>query len=145
MDWPTAPGDFLPKVFTVPSKRPRIYHKDVYAPAVLFRSPGVVRVRYSYHAQEAARDDRYGDLSRYLTPYRDFDAAEIVEVELDDEGQIVKRVARFNITETLVLVMAVSADGYVRTVWCNCVDDRHATLERLKYVQRPRIVPVVPA
>ena len=104
-----------------------------------------MRVRYSYHAQEAARDDRYGDLTRYLTPYRDFDDAEIVEVELDAEGQIAKRVARFNITEDLVLVMAVAADGYVRTVWCNRVDDRHATLERLKYVQKPRIIPAAPA
>ena len=127
------------------SKRPVVYHKDVYAPDVIFRSPGVMRVRYSYHAQEAARDDRYGDLSRYLTPYRDFDEAEIVEVELDAEGQIAKRVVRFNITDELVLVMAVSADGYVRTVWCNRFDDRHATLARLKYVQKPRILPAAVA
>lgn len=145
MNWRAPPVPITDKVFTVPSKKPSLYHKDVYAPAVLFRSPGVVRVRYSYHAQEAARDDRYGDLSRYLTPYRDFDDAEIVEVELDAEGQISKRVARFNITDELVLVMAVAADGYVRTVWCNRFDDRHSTLDRLKYVQRPRIVPVVAA
>jgi hypothetical protein len=126
-------------VFTVTSNRPSLYHKDVYAPAVLFRSPGVLRVRYSYHAQEAARDDRYGDLSRYLTPYRDFDDAEIVEVELDRDGQIAKRLARFNITDELVLVMAVNADGYVKTVWCNRYADRHATLDRRKYVQRPRL------
>jgi len=129
----------------VPTNRSRIYHRDVYAPEVLFRSPGVVRLRYSYHAQEEARGDRYGDLSRYLTPYRDFDYAEIVEVELDAEGQIAKRVARFDITEDLVLVLAVTADGYVKTVWCNRFDDCHGTLDRRKYVQRPRIIPKVPA
>lgn len=126
------------------SNRPRVYHREVYAPEPLFRSPGVVRLRYSYHAQEEARGDRYGDLSRYLTPYRDFDYAEIVEVELDEEGQIAKRVVRFDITEDLVLVLAVKADGYVKTVWCNRFTDSHGTLDRRKYVQRPRLVPKVP-
>lgn len=101
-----------------------------------------MRLRYSHHALAAARDDRYGDLSRYLTPYRDFDDAELVEVELDAEGQIAKRVARFNITDELVLVLVVTADGYVKTVWSNRFVDVHATLDRRKYVQRPRIMPV---
>ncbi len=115
----------------------RLYHKDVYAPEVIFRSPGVLRLRYSRHAREAAIDDRYEDLTPYLRDYRDFDDAEIVEVEMT-EGQISKRVVRFQVSDTLVLVMAVSSDGFVRTVWGNRVTDRHATLDRRKYVQPPR-------
>ncbi|KVP97788.1 hypothetical protein WJ96_04260 [Burkholderia ubonensis] len=118
----------------------KLYHKDVYAPDVIFRSPGVVRLRYSRHAQYAACDDRYGDLSRYLTPYMDFDEAEIVEVELDVEGQISKRVARFQVDEDLVLVVVAQTDGFVRTVWGNLISDRHSTLDRRKYVQPPRRV-----
>ncbi|KVP40045.1 hypothetical protein WJ87_07635 [Burkholderia ubonensis] len=122
-------------MFTVTTK---LYHKDVYAPDVIFRSPGVVRLRYSRHAEIAAFDDRYGDLTRYLTPYMDFDEAEIVEVELDVEGQICKRVARFQVAEDLVLVVVAQTDGFVRTVWGNLVSDRHTTLDRSKYVQPPR-------
>lgn len=122
----------------------RLYHKDVHAPAVLFRSPGFVRLRYSTHAQCAARDDRYGDLRRHLTALKDFDLGEIIEVELDQSAQICKRVVRFQITETLSLVMAVSGDGLVKTVWGNQVEDVHATLDRRKYVQPPKPV-VAPA
>lgn len=116
----------------------RLFHKDVYAPDVIFRSPGYMRLRYSRHAQDEARFDRLGDLSRYLTPYMDFDQAEIVEVELNEESQIEKRVARFQITNDIVLVVVASYDGFVRTVWANRVTDRHATLDRRKFVQPPR-------
>lgn len=115
----------------------KLYHKEVYAPEVVFRSPGVMRLRYSRHAQQAAIDDRYGDLSEYLTPYLDFDYVEIVEVEMV-EGQITKRVVRHQVTDDLVLVLAVGADGFVRTVWGNLVSDRHRTLDRTKFVQPPR-------
>lgn len=120
----------------------KLYHKEVYAPEVVFRSPGVMRLRYSRHAQQAAMDDRYGDLSEYLTPYLDFDYVEIVEVEMV-EGQITKRVVRHQVTDDLVLVLAVGADGFVRTVWGNLVTDRHRTLDRTKFVQPPRTNGVV--
>jgi hypothetical protein len=120
---------------------PKLYHKAVYAPEVYFRSPGLVRLRYSRHAEEAAYDDRYCDLTQYLAPVMNFDDAEIVEVELDDEGQISKRVARFKVAPNLVLVMAVSSDGYVKTVWGNRPSDQHKTLKQKKYEQRPRLVP----
>lgn len=103
----------------------------------MFRSPGVKRLKYSAHAQAAAREDRYGDLSPFLKPFLDFDYVEIVEVELDLEGQIAKRVVRVRITGELCLVLAVTVDGYVKTVWCNHASDKHTTLNRAKYVQPP--------
>jgi hypothetical protein len=120
---------------------PKLYHKAVYAPEVFFRSPGLVRLRYSAHALEEAALDRYGDLTQYLADRMNFDDAEIVEVELDDEGQISKRVARFKVAANLVIVMAVSVDGYVKTVWGNRPSDKHKTLKQKKYVQRPPLVP----
>lgn len=109
-----------------------LYHKDVFAPAPLFRSPGVLRVKYGTHAVNAAEQDRYGDLSRYLTPYIDMDEAEIVEVEVTD-GRITKRVVRVPIRNELDIVLVIAADGFVRTVWGNKYSDAHRTLDRSKY------------
>ncbi len=110
-----------------------LYHKDVFAPAAIFQSPGVMRVRYGHHAVTAAQEDRYGDLSRYLTPYIDLDETEIVEVEVT-HGEVTKRVVRLPLNEELVLVLVVGADGFVRTVWGNMASDVHKTLDRSKYV-----------
>lgn len=112
----------------------QLYHRAVYAPVPLFRSPGVMRVRYTRHARQAALDDRYGDLTPFLRHYVDFDVAEIVEVELTD-GVISKRVIRLPLPGGFVLVMVVSGIGRVITVWANRAADRHHSLERSKFVQ----------
>lgn len=114
----------------------RLFHKDVYAPAAYFASPGVVRVQYTRHATYAAQDDRYGDLTQYLRDYFDLDSGEIVEVEVVD-GQVAKRVVRFNVSKELDLVLVITADGRVKTVWANLHDDHHTTLKRWKFVQPP--------
>lgn len=111
-----------------------LYHRSVYAPAPMFRSPGVVRLDITNHARKAAREDRYGDLSKYLRHNLDFDATDIVEVEVTD-GVITKRTVRLPITTELVLVLVVSAEGRVITVWGNRMDDDHATLNTKKFVQ----------
>lgn len=111
-----------------------LYHKDVFAPASVFRSPGVTRVRYGHHAVAAAESDRYGNLSRHLRPYVDMDEAEIVEVEVTN-GEISKRVIRVPVEDDLVLVLVINADGFVKTVWGNRASDTHKTLDRSKFVQ----------
>lgn len=113
----------------------KLFHKDVFAPAVFFASPGVMRVRYSRHAVQAAADDRYGDLSNVLPAYVDIDECEIVEVEVAD-NEITKRVVRLPVDGELDLVLVISADGYVRTVWGNTANDKHRTLDRSKYAHR---------
>lgn len=115
-----------------------LYHKDVYAPRVIFNSPGMLRVRYARHAEDAAKADRYGDLSRYLRSYIDLDDAEIVEVEVQN-GEVTKRVVRCQVTEDLVLVLVIGLEGLVRTVWGNLVADKHRSLDRSKFVQPPRL------
>lgn len=113
-----------------------LFHKDVFAPAALFRSPGAIRVKYTRHARESAEDDRYGNLSAHLKDWVDMDEAEIVEVEVRDR-EITKRVVRVHADEKLDLVMVIQADGLVRTVWGNLHDDTHKTLDRSKFVHNP--------
>lgn len=115
-----------------------LFHKDVFAPKILFSSPGRVSVKYSKHALNAATEDCYGNLTPYLPDYIDFDAAEIVEVEVC-EGLIVKRVVRISVTEDLALVLAVQADGLVRTVWANLHSDNHVTLRKGNFVKPQRL------
>ncbi len=115
-----------------------LFHKDVYAPSLLFKPPGVLFLRYSRHALSAAHEDRYGDLTRHLRPKLYVDRDDIVEVECEVTGRIVKRVIRRQVDDHLDLVWVVKADGFVKTVWGNRHDDRHPTLDRRKYVQPPR-------
>ena len=112
----------------------RLYHREVYAPVPMFRSPGVVRVHYTDHAREQAETDRYGNMRAYLHKFIDFDEGEIVEVEVTD-GLVSKRLVRIRATKELDLVLAVLSNGRVTTVWVNQRDDRHSTLNRSKYVQ----------
>lgn len=112
-----------------------LFHKDVYAPPMIFKSPGVLALHYSRHALLAAKNDRYGDLTPLLVPEIDLAKAEIVEVELVN-GVVAKRVVRVHATENLVLVLAVNADGFVRTVWGNLHRDKHASLDTTKFVRR---------
>lgn len=116
-----------------------LFHKDVYAPVQLFKSPGALSLQYSRHALTAAHEDRYGDLTDHLLPKLFVASAEIVEVECAVTGRILKRVIRHQVTERLDLVWVVLANGVVKTVWGNLHDDRHKTLNRGRYVQPPRL------
>lgn len=119
----------------------KLYHREVFAPSALFKSPGILSLRYTEHARLAAKNDRYGDLSQYLRPDVQFDAADIVEIEVQG-GLIAKWVVRLSVTRQLDLVMAITREGAVKTVWGNKADDSHASLDIRKYVRRPNTLPV---
>jgi hypothetical protein len=116
-----------------------LFHKDVYAPTRLFKSPGALSLHYTRHALAAAHDDRYGDLTGHLSSKLFVASSEIVEVECTMTGRILKRVIRHQVTERLDLVWVVMADGVVKTVWGNLHDDHHKTLNRGRYVQPSRL------
>jgi hypothetical protein len=86
-----------------------------------FQSPlGNFNLFYGPHAREAARRDRYGDLTRLLPSSLDTDAATLIEVEQDERGRTVKLLYRVRTTTHIDLVIAVSPDGcrwFVRTLW----------------------------
>lgn len=115
----------------------QVFHRAVYAPPRVFKSPGVVKLFYTQHARAAAQGDKYGNLTRHLRHTLDFDAADIVEVELVD-GVVTKRTLRLAVTDELALVMVVSAEGRVITVWGNRLVDDHASLDLSKFVPAPK-------
>lgn len=95
-------------------------------------------LRYTGHSQEAARQDRYGDLAPYLPAALQLDDARVkpVEVEMDERGATTKLVVRLSTelrhgTDTVdaVLVLVRSPQPVVKTVWGNLASDNHATLK----------------
>lgn len=122
-----------------------LFHKDVFAPDFVFQANDIVKLRYGPHAMEAAETDRYGDLRPHLPRVVDLGDPDIsvVEVELmrnAEKVSISKRVVRYPVSAKLTLVLVITADGFVRTVWGNETDDNHSTLKRHLYVQPPRTV-----
>lgn len=120
-----------------------LFHKDVFAPDFLFQTRDILRLRYGPHALDAAENDRYGDLRPHLPRMLDLGDPDlsIVEVEVlrkGDNASISKRVVRYPVSNKLTLVLVVTADGFVRTVWGNRTDDNHKTLKRSLYVQSPK-------
>lgn len=121
----------------------QLFHRDVYAPPSLFVSDRLVRLQYGPHALGAAENDKLGDLREHLPLYLDLSDPTLTTVEVeatgsDDRLTEVKRVVRYPLSEHRALVLAVSADGFVRSVWSNHAQDRHRTLNRHRYVQPRR-------
>ena len=107
-----------------------LYHKDVFLPAAARALRFAVMLRYSAHARQAAKTDRYGDIS--LPHVFNSDDAELIEVEVEN-SKVRKMVYRqpYNRENDLVIVM--NPDGLVRTVWLNRNNDAHHTLDTTKY------------
>lgn len=110
-----------------------VFNKAVFAPACFFAADDVIRVTYTQHARRAAQEDRYGDLTRHLRNYIDMQFVEVVEVEVR-RGEIVKRVIRVPIDDDLDLVMVITSDFTVKTVWGNRATDKHSTLRAAQFV-----------
>lgn len=115
-----------------------LYHVTTGLPDIqLPRGPQALA--YGPHARQAAREDRYGDLSSYLLRRLDLRVAQVVEVE-EEGGALRKIVARCQIPSTsldIVYVLEPRRRGepglFVRTVWANERSDTHATLRKWRY------------
>lgn len=119
-----------------------LYHFEVYIPPTLTVTPYSGALRYSYHAREEARSDRYGHID--LPPTLDAGRGTLIEVETSadwDKGpaEVNKYVWRQPLDAERDLVLVVQPDGFVRTVWVNVLTDTHKTLNRHKYMHRPRV------
>lgn len=111
-----------------------LYHKDIYLPKIAFRSIDIV-LNYTYHAIEAADNDRYGQIE--LPETINFSLMEVVEMEFVD-GKLYKAVVRTHHDQKHDLALVVLIDGFrVKTVWLNRKDDKHQTLDHSKYVAAP--------
>jgi hypothetical protein len=112
----------------------RLYHTSVYVPKTLRLPNGQWTLNYSGHAQRAAQNDRYGKLN--LPEYIDTRYAQLIEIEVGDNGLIQKLVYRLthDINRDISLAIIPERRGwYVKTVWGNLKSDKHLTLNTSRY------------
>jgi hypothetical protein len=108
----------------------RLYHSDVYMPPCLrtpvFEGP----LTYTTHAKEAALDDRYGVIP--LPKVFEAAGAQLIEVETEN-GFPIKQLWRQKLDKENDLILVITKEGRVKTVWLNRADDKHTTLQTGKY------------
>jgi hypothetical protein len=112
------------------------FHRDVFLPSASIQWPSAktLTLRYSAHAENAAKCDRYGDLTAVLPKFLDMGANAPFEVETDDRLHAIKACYRLPATESLDVVVVVTLpEGNVKTVWGNLHDDNHKTLQASRY------------
>lgn len=117
-----------------------LFHADIYIPPHLKSPCFWGPLKYTMHAQRAARNDRYGLIA--LPRELDVTKAQLIEVEADDGPggkltEVVKQVWRTALDEKRDIVLAIAYGGNVKTVWVNLRDDLHKTLDESKYVAKP--------
>ncbi len=114
-----------------------LFHFEIGFPDDFQEPEGQFRLWYSQHSLDAAKRDRYGNLTRYLPTMLDTTKALLVECELQG-GQTVKLLYRVKTASRIHLVIALvpheNGQWVVKTVWGNDGRDGHATLDRRKYV-----------
>lgn len=109
----------------------RTHHIDVGGiPPYLSRLPQVHLVFGPHAKEEAVKDELNLDLLPRTLPA----GTMIVEVQ-ELAGRPLQWVVRFPWLNNRDVVMAISPNGKVRTVWVNDHNDHHKTLHRERYVQ----------
>lgn len=112
----------------------RCYHADLGIPSDAPEPIVGHCLTYSVHAHGAAVQDRVQHQLPCALPTFD-----LVEVEL--LGQVgnepVKWVVRCRLDSERELVLVITSEYMVKTVWVNRADDTHATLDRTKYDRVP--------
>lgn len=115
--------------------KPLLYHSEVYMPEELTEPVYTGGLHYSAHARREAQNDRYGSIP--LPKYFWGTGAQLIEVETVDDVPV-KQVWRQPLDEERDLVMAITREGTVKTVWVNLNSDEHKTLNKHRYVKRPK-------
>lgn len=104
------------------------FHRQIGIPQSLQTGLNGRRLSYSSHAQEEARKDNVKLPTRLPTE------AVLVEVETVN-GVAVKYLYRYRYDAQQDLVLAITTDGHVKTVWVNQAKDLHRTLDTRKYAR----------
>jgi hypothetical protein len=111
-----------------------LFHKDVFMPASAKSPVYEGKLKYSFHAIRASQNDRFGNIP--LPESFTVANAELIESELSDDGSVaLKQVWRQPLDDKRDLVMAITREGTVKTVWVNLKSDKHRTLQADKYVR----------
>lgn len=109
-----------------------LFHSAIRVP-IPFRKPCYEgRLTYGHHARRAAVDDRYGYIQ--LPEMFTAQGAQLIEVEVADDGKtVIKQVWRKPLDRVRDIVLVITSEGFVKTVWINLRSDKHRTLDRSKY------------
>lgn len=113
-----------------------LYHADIFLPPNLKLPNGAFQVRYTDHAIQASRSDRYGNI--LLPAYISTKQAKVIEVEADGQ-KVFKIVYRQPLDKERDICLAVIPDRrcwVVKTVWINLNSDSHKTLQTSKYARK---------
>ncbi len=115
-----------------------VYHTEVYLPKeLLFPLPKILNLKWSRHAIEAARSDKYGGI--IIFDEIKLDPSAVIEYSEEDGGRKVLLRMRYDKIYDISVVVLISDNLHlVKTVWLNDKRDKHSTLARWKYVAAPQ-------
>lgn len=110
-----------------------LYHAEIGLPRGFVKPSGRVPLRWTRHADESRRNDRYGDIKRFETAT--LDRLSVIEVGMES-GNVAKILFRGRYTDNLDVCMVLIPGRVwtVKTVWINERNDLHKTLNRSKYI-----------
>ena len=111
------------------------YHAELGFPKGVKLPEGLGVMRWTSHAIQASKNDRYGNIPASSTI--DFATARLIEVDMEG-GKVVKYLTRTPLPGTkldVVHALKVLPDGayLVKTVWLNERNDAHQTLDTSRY------------
>lgn len=110
----------------------KLYHAEIGFPSDIKLPTGVMKLKYSSHAMQQSKSDRYGVIN--LPESIDFDKAYIFEIEVDSSNKVIKAVCRVEYDDDKDLILVIIPDQkMVKTVWFNKKSDAHRTLNASKY------------
>lgn len=112
-----------------------LYHADIRLPDGFVAPVATVEINYGSHARQEAMADRYGLID---LPVRvPLNRMRVIEVGVE-AGKVSKILFRGTLdSERDICMVLVPARGpwFCKTVWVNLRSDKHATLDRSRYVR----------
>ncbi len=115
---------------TVDRSAPQLFHKDIGLPIGLAMPQAGLSLRYGFHAQDRqAEKIPSGALPKTLP-----NGFTVIEAE-SVRGKAMKWVVRFPFTADSDLVLVITMDGFVKTLWLNKKSDLHKSLNRSAYLK----------
>lgn len=113
---------------------PILFHREIAMPAKVRDMKEIsFTLRPTAHAENAARNDRYGKLT--IPASIRFAGKDIVEAEMTG-GAVTKLVVRIPYDSTRDAIYVILPNGTLKTVWFNLSNDLHKTLDKSRYAAR---------
>ena len=119
---------------------PKLYHERVYLPPDLEYPDGSTSIVLSYtqHAKQAAKNDRFGNLTKFLPSELYPNDWKLIEVQALGYDILSLLYTRTIYGKGLKLALAVSPTGTVKTVWANGAYFNFDRLDTSRYVKPPK-------